>query len=198
METVRAFVGCLLDLSTTRRVVEIQRRVRHAAEGAGWRAAWVPPPNLHVTLKFLGEVDVGLVSPLADALARVAATHGPMRVPVAGLGAFPERGAPRVLFLNVDVPGGPLVSLASAVEEALATLGFPRERRPFHGHVTLARVKDVGTAARTLVEIAPPFEVLSAGDASITELTLYRSDLLRQRAEYHVLARHSLAGPSKG
>lgn len=198
MDTVRAFVGCLLDLNTTRRVAELARALRRNAEGRGWRASWVPPPNLHVTLKFLGDIDQGLVAPLSDALAAVAQRHAPLRLAVAGVGAFPPHGAPRVLFAQIGAGHDALAALAGDVESAFAELGLPREGRAFHGHVTLARVKHAPHGAGP-ADLAPAqAAALDCGTGQVTELTLYRSDLLRAGAEYHALARHLLGGAGPG
>lgn len=193
-DTVRAFVGCLLDLGATRRVMDLQKVLRKSAEGAGWRAAWVPPPNLHVTVKFVGDVDVELVPALSDALAVVARKHAAIRLTVGGVGAFPEEGVPRVLFARVGEGHEQLAALAASVDQAFFELGLPKEVRKFHGHVTLARVKYCPPGGPTLQQIVPVGEAADCGTASITEVTLYRSDLLRTGAEYHVLARYALGG----
>jgi 2'-5' RNA ligase len=196
METVRAFVGCLLDLTTTRRVTDLQRALRKRVEAAGWRASWVPPPNLHITMKFVGDVDAGLVAPLGDALAVVARRHAAMRLAVGGVGAFPERGAPRVLFAQLGEGHERLAALACDIEQAFHELGLPKESRPFHAHVTLARVKHAPHEGPRLADLAPTGLEADCGTGAITEVTLYRSDLLRTGAEYHVLARHPLTGTS--
>lgn len=189
METVRAFVACLLDLGTTRRVADLSKALRRKADAAGWKASWVPPPNLHVTVKFLGDVDAGLVPALSDALARAAGGVAPLRLGVKGLDGFPAPARPRVIVLDVAQGREALAALAGAVDDALADVGMPREKRAFHGHVTLARVKQAGGALADL----GPLDV-DLGVSPVTELTLYRSDLLRQGAEYHVLSRHPLQG----
>ncbi len=187
METVRAFVGCLLDLGATRRVVELSRALRKALDAAGWKASWVPPPNLHVTLKFLGDVDAGTVPALSDALAAVARRHAPLRLGVRDLVAFPDRGSPRVLGVDVVEGHEALAALERDLDDALLELGFPREKRPFHGHVTLARVRHQAGALAALT-----LPRIDAGFAMAQEITLYRSDLLRTGAEYNALSRHPL------
>lgn len=194
MDTLRAFVGCLLDLGATRRVVDLSRTLRKALDAAGWQAAWVPPPNLHVTLRFLGDIDVGTAPALSDALARVARHHAPLKLTVRELLTFPDGEAPRVLALSIVDGHDALAALHRAVDDACFELGFPRETRPFRGHVTLSRVKQHGAALDTL-----SLPRLDAGLAVVQEATLYRSDLLRTGAEYHALSRHPLGdarGPS--
>jgi 2'-5' RNA ligase len=187
MDTVRAFVGCLLDLTATRRVVDLARAVRRASDAAGWKAAWVPPPNLHVTLRFLGDIDAGLVPALSDGLANIARQHAPLRFTVSGLVAFPSRESPRVVCADITQGHEALGALARAVDDLLFDLGIPREKRPFHGHVTLARVKHAPTALSGL-----GLPNADCGPATVNEITLWRSDLQRAGAEYHALWRHPL------
>jgi 2'-5' RNA ligase len=99
-----------------------------------------------------------------------------------------------VLFLEVRDSRGQLAQLAGAVDAAFEALGLPREQRPFHAHLTLARVRGAPDSA-PLHTLAPSGAGADAGTANVRDVTLYRSDLLRAGAEYHVLARHRLSGP---
>ena len=187
METVRAFVGVLVDLGTTRRFVDLSRALRRSLDAAGWKAAWVPPPNLHITLKFLGEVDAGVAPAVSDALAAVVRRHGALRLGFRDLVALPDREAPRVLAVGVTDGHEALAALARDVDEACFELGFPREKRPFLGHVTLARVKHQAGALDPVTPVR-----LDAGVGAAHDVVLYRSDLQRNGAEYHALSRHPL------
>lgn len=190
METLRAFVGCLVDLNATRRAVDASRALRRTLDAAGWRCAWAPPPNLHLTLKFLGEVDAGTAPALSDAVARVASRHGPIKLALRDLVVFPDESSPRVLALGVTDGHDALAALARDLDDALADLGFARETRDFRAHMTLARVKH---APGALSSIERPR--LDVGVGFVHEIALYRSDLLRNGAEYHSLSRHPLADP---
>jgi 2'-5' RNA ligase len=192
MDTARLFVGCLLDLAATRRVVDAGRALRKALDNAGWRCAWVPPANLHVTLRFLGDVDAGVTPALSAALARVARAHAPLKLCPRGLLALPSPEAPRVLALDFAEGADALSALARAVDDACFELGFPRDPRPFRPHLTLCRVKQPGGALEAL---AVPR--LDAGVALASELTLARSDLTRLGAEHHAVSRHAL-GDARG
>lgn len=187
METARLFVGCLLDLAATRRCVDAGRALRRALDAAGWRAAWVPPANLHVTVRFLGEVDVGTAPALSAALARVARAHAPLKLAPRGLLALPSPEAPRALALEFSEGHDAALALARAVDDACFELGFPREARAFRGHVTLCRVTHQGGPLDALT-----LPRLDAAPAVASELTLWRSDLTRLGAEHHALSRHPL------
>jgi len=187
MDTARVFVGCSLDLAATRRAVDAGRALRKALDAAGWRCAWVPPANLHVTLRFLGDIDVGTAPALSAALARVARAHPALRLCPRGLLALPSPEAPRVLALDFAEGAEALGALARAVDDACFELGFARDPRPFRPHLTLCRVKHQGAP----LEGATPR--LDAGVATASELTLARSDLTRMGAEHHALSRHPLS-----
>lgn len=190
METVRAFVGCLLDLTVTRRVLELQRRLRAAADARGARFRWVPAPNFHVTLRFLGDVDAGLTSALGDELNAACKGRPVARASVRGVSAFPEEGPPRVLFATFDEGAPELAALAAALDARLDSLGLPPRDHPFRAHLTLARCEpEVEPVARELLALGANAD---CGKAYVTEVSLYRSDLLRAGAEYQALHRASL------
>ncbi len=187
MDTLRAFVGCLVDLGTTRRIADTSRALRKVFDAAGWRVSWTPPPNLHITLKFLGEIDAGTTPAVSDAIAAVVRRHGPLRVGLRDLVALPDRGSPRVLAVGISEGHEALAALARDVESACFDLGFPRENRAFLGHVTLGRVRH---QAGALADLSLPRVDVGLGTAA--DVALYRSDLTRAGAEYHALSRHLL------
>lgn len=139
--TVRLFTAIELPDHVRAHLADAQDRLRRANPEK--RATWSSPDKLHVTLKFLGEVDERKVRALCDALGRP-----PLRAPgdlrADHLECFPPRGAIRVIAAGLS---GDLLSLRAihaAVEDACDPLGFPREDRPFRPHVTLARAKPFG------------------------------------------------------
>lgn len=192
METVRAFAGFLLDIGATRRVSDYARNLRRAATSAGWQCAWTPPPNLHITLRFLGEVDAGLVGPLGDAVAAVAARVEPVTLTLGALECFPHRDNPRVLCVGAGRGSELLQRARHELDAALAALGIPGDGRPFVPHVTLARVKAPGPVG------ALPPSAVDGLTAHLHDLTLWRSDLTRAGAEHHVLRRAALGPGARG
>jgi len=105
---------------------------------------WVPPGQLHFTLKFLGEQDPGFVTGLSPHLRQVAATTPSFPLTLAGGGTFPPRGKPRVLWLGVDEGHNELAALAGRVEAAVLEAnprGLAPEKRGFKPHLTIGRVK---------------------------------------------------------
>jgi 2'-5' RNA ligase len=154
--------------------------------------AWVAPDNLHLTLRFLGEVDAAALERVRDAVAAAAAAVAPFSVNQGGLGGFPTGRAPRVLWASVAAGGERVEALFAELEAALVARGIPGESRPFHPHVTLARARDPRGAKELLSVLGagPAF-----GEVRAEVLHLMRSELSPRGARYSVLTAAPLGGP---
>jgi 2'-5' RNA ligase len=198
---VRCFVAIELDGGARRALEDLLDRLR----STGADVAWARPEGLHLTLKFLGGVERGRLAALGRRLAAVAAAAEPFVLAVAGCGGFPSLAHPRVLWAGASAPALP--ALAAGVEEACAAEGFEPETRPFHGHVTLGRVRAAprGGARRPRRPAAAADAALASaralcraeaatafGDVPVDALTLFRSDLAPSGARYTVQARFAL------
>ncbi len=135
--SVRAFVAIELPASIQAKLDEIQKQVRSVM---GFKAIWVRPEAMHVTLKFMGSVEDDRVPAIMTKLADVAFT--PFVFHVKRLGGFPSFDRPRVLWAGSE-PNAALTGLHRGIDDRLATIGFDPETRDFNGHVTLARFKEV-------------------------------------------------------
>ncbi len=155
-----------------------------------WR--WIPPENMHLTLKFLGEVDEGMLDTLREAGAEAAAAAKPFRVVYGPFGAFPSLARPRVLFFQAIEGAEGLAALARALEEGAERLGIPREERPFRAHITLARIKEPLPGAVTEKLGAVP-ALSPAAEQTVDRFALMRSHLARSGATYEEVAGFSLA-----
>jgi RNA 2',3'-cyclic 3'-phosphodiesterase len=191
IDEIRVFLGVNLDLRTTRRVADLQKRLHDGMAERARALRWVPPTNLHVTLKFLGAIDAPLVNAIRDALRPVLGTRRPFRVRARGLGAFPDTTAPQVVWAGVDDETGALGVLSATVDEQLLGVGFSREKRKFHPHVTLARVKS--HEGLGLAEAFAAVGPVDCGESPISEVVVYRSDSVRSGVEYQALERLPLA-----
>lgn len=153
----------------------------------------IPGPQLHFTLKFLGDVEERRLGAARSALAAGAGVD-PFQVDLEGLGVFPPRGPARVVWAGCGAGAGQLTALAARVEAAFVAAGFPPEPRPFSPHLTLARVKDPAAGGRVAraVRGLPPrrFGTLEARD-----VVLYQSVLSPSGPAYTPLARASLGPP---
>jgi 2'-5' RNA ligase len=152
---------------------------------------WVVPDNYHLTLKFLGEVRTDRVGLVDQILARVAAACPCFSAELGGFGAFPSIRHPTVLWLGVE-PSPALRCLKQDVEWALADLGFERETRAFHPHLTLGRVdrdKEAG-AFRGLDALVA--EMSYNGSVAVRSMELMRSQTAKGGSQYSVVSSHPL------
>lgn len=183
-------VFCAVELSPEARA----RAARHAArlreQFPTARASWPRAENLHLTLKFIGETAIARVEELSGAAGRAAAGAQPFNLVIEGAGAFPPRGNPRVLWLGVNDSSGSLARLQSGLEDECAASGFKREERPFHPHLTLARVRaPQGTRELSRLHEETGFEAI---EFPVNELIVMRSELGRGGSRYTEISRHSL------
>lgn len=185
---MRLFIA--VNLSTEARDA-IQTALDHfPVKDPPWR--WVGPENWHLTIKFLGEVDTARAVLLAPALEQVARGHRAFDMTLGGFGGFPNLRQPRVLFYNVERGAEQLKRLAHDVDVALeAVIDLPAERRPFHAHATVARVKD-----RLPPDISSRLALVPALTAPVTHVDrfdLVESRLRRTGAVYSVVKEFALA-----
>lgn len=164
---------------------------------AGMRpgVSWTPEPNLHVTLKFLGETPGGRVDPIADLLATSAADVPEFEIAVEGAGGFPSLRAPRILWIGIRDSLELVGKLHENMENALSGAGFPREGRPFHPHITVGRAKG-GLPPGRGDEYARVVSGRRFGVVRVTSCRLYESRLSPRGASYFVLREVPLAGKS--
>ena len=155
----------------------------------GFRSAkWVRPEAMHITLKFIGEVDGEKLAPIRGALAPVHSS-APVEIHFRGLGFFPNERRPRVLWCGVEASTN-LAELAEAVQRALVPLGIPAESRDFVPHLTLARFNSDDAPRKdleTLVRAAGELKSYDFGRTRETEFHLIESILKPAGAEYRRL-----------
>jgi 2'-5' RNA ligase len=176
---MRAFVALEIDEALRERLGLLVEELRPRLRGA----TWVRAEGIHLTLRFLGAISEAQAAAMRAALARAAAACPPSDAPTTGLGTFPERGSPRVLWVGLTV-AAPILELQRECEAAAAAAGFPAERRAFAAHLTLARWRE--RAAR------PTLPDLELGAASLRVLSLMRSELRPGGAVYTPVARFPL------
>ena len=147
---------------------------------------WVDPQGIHLTLKFLGNIDAGLVDSVQQAMAHASLDASRFNLQLSGLGVFPNQRQPRVLWAGVNGDLDSLGVLQEKVDEQLARLGFAKERRSFNPHLTLGRVRD-GTPPNLCQQIVATMgnSRLTGGEAwEVAEIHLIRSTITPQGARY--------------
>jgi 2'-5' RNA ligase len=190
MNRIRTFVAAELSQGTRR---SLRREAERLAD-SGADVKWVAEENLHVTLKFLGQVDRRAVPDIMKAIESAARGVEPFRAEVAGVNLFPAPTRPRIVAAGLDPQAAERLSaLAARLDDALVEIGFGREKRGFRAHITLGRVKGtkgVGALADAMLTAdGRPF-----GEQDIDGVTLFMSELSRAGPRYTVLGRAPLNG----
>jgi RNA 2',3'-cyclic 3'-phosphodiesterase len=159
-------------------------------------ARWVDPGSMHLTLKFLGNVEVKRLPAVRDAISTAVKSSGRFQLLTGSTGFFPDHRKPRVFWLGLEGDIRALVILQKAVDEAMSGLGFARENRPFTAHLTLARLKDeAGVNDRAEFVRAVQARVFEPACAiEVSSVALMRSQLTARGAIYTRLAEFELPG----
>jgi 2'-5' RNA ligase len=183
--TVRAFLAFDLDEATLDRVGAMEEALRASREAPA-RARWVARRNMHVTLRFLGEVEESAVAGLASLVATLGARPQPTFRSASYLG-LPEAAHARLVALELHDGVEAMTEVAALAGEGLAPLGFAPEARAFLPHLTLARLRAPIDARRWLGRDRHELH------GKATAVTLYRSELEASGPVYTALARASFA-----
>jgi RNA 2',3'-cyclic 3'-phosphodiesterase len=160
----------------------------------GFRARWVEPRDIHLTLKFLGQIPAGHVEGLAAALQVAGGGLKGFALRAAGLGVFPDIRRPRIVWVGMAGATAELAALQQRVEDTLAAIAFPKEGRAFRGHLTIGRFPEK-PAHRVPADVLKSYASAVFGDFQVRELVLFQSDLQPRGPVYKALARARLAGP---
>ena len=189
-DQVRSFICIEIPRSIQSRLDELQQKLRTIGADVGW----VKTSNIHLTLKFLGDVAQSRIAAVRSAIAKACEGQGPIELVVAGTGAFPSLRNPRVLWVGLPAIPETLQQLQKTIEDQLEHEEFPRETKPFSPHLTLGRIR---SARKT----APLTDALTReGFASIgfvaNRITLMRSQLSPGGSIYTPLAEIPLARPT--
>lgn len=153
-------------------------------------AAWSREGSIHLTLKFLGEIPQTSIQNLSDAASRAVAGLEPFTIFLEQTGVFPKHGPPRVLWIGIDDREGKLAGLHARLEEECAKAGFKKEARPFHSHLTVARLREP-RHPRTLASAHNQMG-FERSEITVSELLVIRSELGREGSKHTVISRHSI------
>lgn len=183
---VRLFVACEVP-GDIRDIVGTVIETLRARSGADVR--WIRPEGVHVTLKFLGEVPVKKLPAVKLAVQEAVVGHAPFELEFSNIGTFGGREGLRMMWVGIAGDVLRLEALVRAVNRAFAVVGFEPERRPFRPHLTLARVRDeVPTRRRAEIEVAVGKMAVPTNGWRTTQVSLMRSRLTAQGAQYEVIA----------
>jgi RNA 2',3'-cyclic 3'-phosphodiesterase len=183
MSLLRAFIAVEIPPGIHQAIEKQTAPVRAAITPSLIR--WVAVENIHLTVKFLGDVSPANVEMLEQMLCAEVGHHSAFELEFGGLGAFPSSKRPRILWIGIQAPAG-LAALQHGIEAATATLGYPGEQRPFSPHLTIGRVKqNVGSSGIQQIRTAlEGTKIGTLGTAKVTAIHLFKSDLKPSGAVY--------------
>jgi RNA 2',3'-cyclic 3'-phosphodiesterase len=188
---MRCFVAIELSSAVRARLADLQKRLAPLDRDV----RWTRPEQIHLTVKFLGEVPDGDVPGVCDVAAQIASGYAPFEIEVRGTGCFPPRGSARIVWAGLGQLPNELVDCHREIEQAYAKIGFKPEDRPFHPHLTIGRVRDPrgSHAVRPVVDQQQQF---AGGTVAVNELLVFQSILESSGPTHIVLSRAPLCGPA--
>ncbi len=186
---MRLFVAADLPEDAREAIAAEQKRIASTLGGSAGALKWVKADHAHLTLVFLGNVEEARVPAVVEAVGRDV-DAAPFEISLETIGAFPARGAPRVLWIGVVDGAARLSELQRELAERIAAIGIPLEDRPFHPHLTLARWRESRPADRERALAAAPLGAVAR--ACVDGATLYQSRLSPAGPSYTALARANL------
>ena len=176
MSLLRAFIAVEIPSSLQNTIQESTASLRKTLGNELIR--WVPPQNVHLTLKFLGDVSTSNLDLIKQMLTTEAAQHPCFEMPVEGIGSFPNSRRPRVIWIGLHAPAA-LESLQRGIVSASARLGYTSEEKSFSPHLTIGRVKQ-NLSALEIQRIRAALEETKIGLLGVVRVDaahLFKSDL---------------------
>ena len=157
---------------------------------------WVPTQNMHLTLKFIGDIAVSHIDFLKQLLTREAESHKQFDLQLGGLGSFPTSRRPRILWIGIHAPAE-LASLQKSIETGASRLGYQQEERAFSPHLTIGRAKqNIGLTELQKIRTAMDSTQLgNIGTARMDTVHLFKSDLQPGGSVYTKLFSVQLSKP---
>lgn len=175
---VRCFVAIEIPAPIQALLKPIQTRLQSEVR----KASWTKPGNIHLTLKFLGDVHTEAVDAINEAVQNVAVTQKPFSIELGGIGAFPTLARPRVIWVGVRHGASTVSSLAKIVNRELKHLGFPTDNR-FHPHLTLGRLR-TPVNLEPLKNVLHKYDTIDGAIVNVNEIIVMQSQLHPNGAIY--------------
>jgi RNA 2',3'-cyclic 3'-phosphodiesterase len=175
---IRAFIAVGIDPKTVERISEATDQLKPSIAGI----RWAPLTNLHLTVKFLGDVEETTIDPIARALRQHIAPFPRFTINAKGLGVFPDVKRPQVLWVGLE--GIHLAELASTVETALKPLGFEPEKRGFKPHLTIGRWRQRDKSTAKFIAELERWAGYEFGKSEVRNIILFQS-MLRPEGAIH-------------
>ena len=180
--TIRTFIALELPPS----VISLLEKVQEDLKSMRLRAKWVRPENIHLTLKFLGNINPGDIDKIGGAMMDAVDDFAAINLVAGGVGVFPGIKRPRVIWVGLGGQIQLLFAMQRVLEDNLAGLGFKKEKRPFKGHLTLGRFRQTANP-NTIRQIMREYANLYSEEFTARRIILFKSDLKPTGAVYSQL-----------
>ncbi len=167
-------------------------RLQEKLKAAGADVKWVEPKNIHLTLKFLGEIDEQARNRICSTLEEICRTRKPFVIALSSLGAFPNTISPRVIWAGISQGDSEVKEIAQAVEEHLETIGFPKENREFSSHITIGRTRSGKNRQELTKLLANLTQKNLERQFPVTKIILFKSTLTPHGPIYEILQEFQL------
>lgn len=185
---IRTFVAVEMPPEISSRVDALIQKLKVAQA----KVSWVSPGNMHLTLKFLGDVLDREVPAICEAVSRASGAVSAFEMVVEGVGAFPNVERPRTLWLGASEGSDRMAELYTAIDEELGKLGYRQEGRRFKPHLTIGRVRGQSPATTQLIELLEKHRDFEAGALYVEETAVLSSDRGPQGSLYEPLGHAEL------
>lgn len=188
---MRSFIAIELSQEFKNFLEHIQSKLKPA--GADVR--WIEPKNIHLTLKFLGDIDDLQLTQISEILEKVSKKMSRFSIGLSSLGLFPGPNSPRIIWMGIGQGNQQTKEIAQELEEELSRIGIAKEERAFTSHITIGRVKsnlNRDKLVRKITEVETEVEKLKPALLPITEISLLKSTLTPKGPIYEILTETSL------
>lgn len=187
---MRCFIAIDIDKKIRSALGDLQRQLRDGVNVKKGDINWVNPDNIHLTLKFLGEIKDEKVVEVCNIVKAVADRHKSFELDIESVGHFGGR-SPKVLWVGTGKGGENLLELQKDIEESLALAGWPEEAREFAGHLTLCRIRNMVAGAK-LAQVSEDYKDFKLGTMSADSVSVYQSQLEPAGPVYTLLGNYKL------
>ena len=192
-DSSRVFIAIDLDKITKEKLNKAQNILRDCS----LNIKWVSQDQFHITLKFLGDITVDKIEEVKKALEDVQSKISPFNITINGLGAFPNKEYPKIIWAGLSENSEKVTSLHQIIEEKLTNLGFEEERHSYKPHITLGRIRDQEKNYELISDKIREFPFRISHQQIVNKITVLKSELTSQGPIYSTIAEFKLGIGSK-
>ncbi|MBI5048749.1 MAG: RNA 2',3'-cyclic phosphodiesterase [Deltaproteobacteria bacterium] len=176
---IRAFIAIELPAKISEELNRVQKELKDGVN----KVTWIKTGNVHLTIKFLGDIEAKKVNSIEQVLESVACKSHVFNITIKRTGVFPSMDSPRIIWVGVEENGANLAQLYNNLEDSLTTLGFEKEERTFKPHLTMGRIKFLKDK-KLLKQRLEKNADINLGQFAVDSLYLFESKLTPEGAVY--------------